>query len=137
MVVLSLLEYYGIEWSPLQIRETAEMMFTEFYWLQIAELKHFILKAKMGEAGKMFAGRAFLPVNLMEWLKNYAQESLWIREGRYISDSLEERYDERWASKGKREATEADPIYMQEKIKQMQRDVQRNQSDNAKTGTNG
>lgn len=99
-----MLEYYGAEWSGYQIDETAELMHSEYHWLQFAELKHFIQKCKKGEYnvkqsvakqdldggwmateewdGKIYG--KFAPANLMKWIDAYAGESLATRGGMRI-----------------------------------------------------
>lgn len=103
-IILSVLEYYGTEWSEIQYLETADMMHREYHWLQIAEIKHFVLNAKAGTYnvkksisrktatgylteeydGKIYGKLA--PVTLMKWLSEYANESLSARAG--IEDTL-------------------------------------------------
>lgn len=91
--------FYGAEWEPEDVIETAEMMHHEYYWLHLAELKHFSIKAKAGEYnvkrsrsirnedgdyqgaeeydGKIYGKLA--PIHLMKWIAEYASESLYHR----------------------------------------------------------
>lgn len=104
--VLGILEFYGVEWSKNQIRESAELLFNEYYWLHIAELKHCITKIKTGnlilDDGKPFRvfGR-FSPSHLQECFSCYAAESLRVRQQQFINKSNEERAGERHSNRSK------------------------------------
>lgn len=99
IVILMVLEFYGVEWSKLQIRESAEMAFGEYYWMQLAELKHFVLKAKQGDFRGEKDFSRLTPVLFLMWLRTYGNESLRIRQENYIhnaySDSANDRADRR------------------------------------------
>lgn len=97
-VVLGLLEFYGCEWSKEQIRECAELLFNEYYWLHIAELKHLITRIKTQT--KIFG--KFSPAQLMEAFSQYADESLRARQEEFERKANDERYDERWSNHGAR-----------------------------------
>lgn len=73
-MILDLLEYYGVEWNPPQIRSVAELMFDEYYYWSLAELKHFILKVKRGDYGKLFG--KFSPSNIVDYASTYNSELL-------------------------------------------------------------
>lgn len=106
-VIIGLLEFFGVEWSKEQIRECAELLFNEYYWLHIAELKHLITKVKTGEIemadGKKFKTYGkFNPQLLMECFSQYADESLKERQQAYERQAGDERYNERWGSRDER-----------------------------------
>lgn len=126
-VILGLLEFYGCEWSKEQIRESAEGLFREYYWLQIAELKHLVVKIKMSDMrtleGKPFRvyGK-FNPSMLSECFKVYSNESLVERGYAGERRANEERYNERWNSHDERlkkdsEAYTMNGLITQEKSK--------------------
>lgn len=131
-VVLGLLEFYGCEWSKEQIRECAELLFNEYYWLHIAELKHLITRIKTQT--KVFG--KFSPAQLMEAFSQYADESLRARQEAFERKANDERYEERWDSRGARlkadsEAYTIGGLMTQEKAK-MNNNVQQNNSTNSK-----
>lgn len=93
-MVLGILEFFGAEWSNVQIRESAELLFSEYYWLHIAELKHLITRIKTQT--KVYG--KFNPAQLMEAFNQYADESLRARQDAFERQANDERYDERWGS---------------------------------------
>lgn len=105
-VILSVMEFYGAEWRQMQIAELAEMMHHDYYWLHLAELKLFSLKAKKGEFNikesfakpvmpmdapgnrapyqgtEEYDGKIYgelKPAVLLKWIQRYADESLYQR----------------------------------------------------------
>lgn len=96
-VVLGVLEFVGVEWTVMQIRECAELLFSEYYWMQIAELKHLITKIKTGSFGKIYG--KLNPLMLQEFFKDYALQSMEEREQAAIRKANDERYEERWGAK--------------------------------------
>ncbi len=78
--ILELLEYFHIEWSEYQIREVSEVLFGEYYYWSIAELKHFIMKVKAGNYGKIYGKLA--PGNVVQYAGEYNSEVLFARAGR-------------------------------------------------------
>lgn len=75
--VLDLLEFFGLEWSVNQIRGASEILFDEYYYWTLAELKHFSLKTKKGDFGKVYG--KFSPSTLMECASAYDSEILTAR----------------------------------------------------------
>lgn len=99
-VIIGLLEFYGCEWSNGQIRETAELLFSEYYWFHIAELKHLVVNVKTGAYGKVYG--KFNPAFLMDCFAQYAEISMKERAAIAEIKSNEERYNERWGSHDER-----------------------------------
>lgn len=98
MCTLQVLEWYGVEWAGSQIRECAEMIHSEYHWLLLAEMKHFVLKAKRGDFNKKTRDSKFeendakiygklTPATFLRWVHNYAQESLFNRAGAFNEHS--------------------------------------------------
>lgn len=119
-VVLGLLEFYGCEWSAVQIREAAEILFSEYYWFHIAELKHLIVRIKSGDMGKVFG--KFSPAQLMEFFSAYADESFKARKLAFEIQSDNERQSERQATYEQRLKRDSDAytmsgLILQEKAK--------------------
>ncbi len=83
--ILRLLEFLGIEWSLLQINECADIIAKQYYGLHIAEIKHFLLRAKTQHYNKNSFAR-LTPNIFLGWLNEYWEESLYtkgqISEGR-------------------------------------------------------
>lgn len=80
LTILSILEFYGVEWSEFQTREAAEMMHSEYYWFSLAELKHFALRVKKADFGKITQDYSrFAPKHLMQCATVYAEEALHAR----------------------------------------------------------
>lgn len=100
LIILMILEFYGVEWKDELVSETAEMLYDDYYWFTIAELKHFMLMCKSGKFGKVYG--KFTPVTFIDWMGQYSEESLKIREQNALSAASDERYDERWASQDDR-----------------------------------
>lgn len=89
MMVLSILDFYGADWNERQIRDCAEVMYQEYHWLQLSELKHFCAKVKASSFGKLYGKLA--PYTLTQWMREYAEESLVIRADQYLKREHEER----------------------------------------------
>jgi len=73
-----MLEWLGVQWTPFQIRETAEMFSAEFYWMTLAELKAFTVNARLGKYGKEWG--KMRPLTLMTWMNEWQAEVLEARE---------------------------------------------------------
>ncbi len=72
-MILSLAKFYGGNWEPAQIRESALVCYDEWYYFTFAELSHFSKRAKTGFFGKMYG--LFSPAILIDWLSTYAAET--------------------------------------------------------------
>jgi hypothetical protein len=114
------LEFFGCEWSKSQIREIAEMLFNEYYWLHVAELKHLIMQMKMGEAKVLDGDRVVIfkvygklkPPDLTACFSFYANESLKERQYEAERKAGDERYNERWGSHDARLKTDSEAYTM-------------------------
>lgn len=100
MVILSILGFYDVAWSDEQIQECAQILYDDYYWFTLAELKHFMLGCKSSKFGKSYG--KLTPVTFIDWMGQYAEESMKIREEMELAKSGDERYDERWASHDER-----------------------------------
>lgn len=80
ILLLELLEFQGVEWSKLQVRECAEMIYSECYWFTVSEFKHFILKIKRADFECLKDYSRFAPKHLMQCSKEYIPECLAVRE---------------------------------------------------------
>lgn len=103
MVVLGILDFFGAEWQPVQIRECAELLFNEYYWFQVAELKHLVMKIKTGtlvmtDNKPLRVYGKFNPSLLMECFSVYADTSLKEREAAGYEKAQAERFEERWGT---------------------------------------
>lgn len=145
VVVLQLLEWLGVEWSSMQIRDTAELLSAEYHWMTLAELKAFTSKIKLGHYGKEWG--KLRPLAFTEWMAAWADELLIARasfvgmakpdplpaEGDYVPfEKVTAAISEVFGAKVKEENgglsfEQKEEIYRQEKIKQRQRDMIRNQ----------
>jgi hypothetical protein len=115
-IIVSLLDFYGLEWSAFQIRDTAELWHQEYYWLHIAELKHFITRCKSGKFGKLYG--KFSPSVLMSWLDEYATESIEVRSSNFIRQSDQLKYDEEKGTRKERERDDQkEELYYDQKLK--------------------
>lgn len=127
-VVLMLLEFYGVEWSELQVRETAELWSSEYYWLHIAEIKHFLTKCKTGKYGKVFG--KFSASTLMEWLGQYAAESMASREELFTRKNEQYKYhEEKYSHNDRQSDRDKEQVYRSEKLKDMQAQILKNMND--------
>jgi hypothetical protein len=79
-VVVQLLEWLGVEWSAMQIRETAELMSSEYHWMSLAEIKGFTAKIKAGHFGKEWG--KLRPMMLMGWMLDWSADLLDARAGK-------------------------------------------------------
>lgn len=129
-IILMILEFYGLEWSALQIRECAEMGFAEYYWLQVGELKHFVLKAKQGDFRDEKDFSRLTPVMLMMWFKAYANESLRIRQENYLSDSYSATSNERADARIKEWNKSEDDFRMSAEMNKIKDELKSNQPKN-------
>jgi len=141
VVALALLEWLGVEWSEMQIRETAELMSGEYHWMTLPELKAFTAKVKLGHYGKEWG--KLRPLAFMEWAAMWAAELLDARaafigmakpaelpaEGNYVpfekvSAAIKEAFGATNSDdSGGLTFEQKEEIYRQEKIKQRQRDI--------------
>lgn len=81
--------YFGVTWSLPQVTECASMWANEYYWMSMAEIKHFLTKCKKGEYSKEDY-RHLSPFQLMGWLTKYTDELL-VERGRYGQERERER----------------------------------------------
>lgn len=72
LIILEILDFVGIEWSENQVSECAKLMYEEYYWFTIGELKQISKRIKTGYYGKVFG--KFAPIHMMEYFKNYSDE---------------------------------------------------------------
>jgi hypothetical protein len=105
IAVVSILEFYGVEWSDRQIEEAAQELYQNYNWLQMAELKLFVAYVKNGVYGRKDF-RKLAPFLLLQWVDEFATNSLGIREQKAIIKANEERYNERWATDDLRKASD-------------------------------
>jgi len=81
--ILCILEFYGVSWSDFQIRDAAEMLYSDCYWFSMSELKHFTIRVKKADFGKISEDYSkFAPKHLMQCSTIYCQEALYAR-GQY------------------------------------------------------
>lgn len=128
-IICMMLDYYGVEWQKIQIRETAELWAKEYYWMHIAEIKHFLTKCKVGDYGKIFGKLS--PSTIMDWLQSYASESLNTRASMYVQEHEKHKYREENArhSRDKQER-EKEKDERAARIKYMQDQVANKMKDN-------
>lgn len=113
LIILMILDFYGVNWKDAQIRECSELLYDDWYFLTLAELKHFTLRAKTGHyAGRNFNPSFLNPVTLIDWMGQYGVESLKHREQNHLMQSSDERYNERWASHDERKTERVGEIYL-------------------------
>jgi hypothetical protein len=72
LVILEILDFIGAEWPKNQIQECSELVYREYYWFTIGELKQFSIRVKTGYFGKIYG--KFAPMHLMEYFKDYSDE---------------------------------------------------------------
>jgi hypothetical protein len=72
--LISIGEFLGLEWSKSQFQQVASLMFSAYHYWTLAELKHFLLKTKLGDFGKVYG--KFSPAMLMEYAGTYNDELL-------------------------------------------------------------
>ena len=77
--IVNILDYFNVEWKLMQIRECAEIAFSEYYWLQFAELKQFVLKLKAGDYREVYSLTKIAPDSLLKCLSLYASEAMDLR----------------------------------------------------------
>lgn len=82
-VILQILSFGGVKWQPLQIRECAEILFSEYFWFSLAELKFFALKVKQGDTNMFkcldeYGG--ITPVKMLQCAREYSFKCLDARE---------------------------------------------------------
>lgn len=149
-LLLDTTAYFGVSWTKIQVTECAAMWVSEYYWMSMAEIKHFLTKLKTGQYSKDDY-RHLSPFQLMGWLQEYTDELL-IERRRYVDEREAAQRHEREVArmtapdmmafdavkaleamgfnmpKGADKQTDAEKeeIYRQEKIKQRQRDMMRN-----------
>jgi hypothetical protein len=95
VLVQAIVKFYGTGWGAQQ-REVAEIMHGKYYWLHLAEIRQFSMKAKAGDFnrkdwfkgdngemeewdGKIY-GQLTAPV-LLKWMERFALESTAARAG--------------------------------------------------------
>jgi hypothetical protein len=122
-VVLMALNFYGQSWNKEQIRETAELIIEEFWWLQVAELKHFLTRVKMGGFDKLYSANQFTPPILLKWLGEYADESWRIRSQSGYINAQSDKVEERTSSRDMPQDAAKEAIYQAQKVEQMQREL--------------
>lgn len=86
--LISFLDFYGIDWTDEQFDDCIDIMHSEYHWFSMPELKHFMTRAKSGSYGKVFG--KFAPSVLMDWLREYADESLQQRAGLFARPVAQE-----------------------------------------------
>lgn len=96
MVILSIINFFGVSWTAENIKECALMLYDDYYWFTLAELKHFMLMCKSLKYGKIYG--QMNPATLIDWMGQYSEESLKIREQNALSAANDERYNERCGS---------------------------------------
>lgn len=69
--VISIIEFFGVDWSDEQIQDVAELSYDEHFWLSLAELKLFVKKVK---AGKYQSNKNFNPPIFMEFINTFSNE---------------------------------------------------------------
>lgn len=100
VLVQAIVKFYGTGWGAQQ-REVAELMFSKYYWLHMAEIRQFSLKAKAGDFNKKdsitirdnegkflgteeWDGKLYGPLTpavLMKWMERFATDSTAARAG--------------------------------------------------------
>lgn len=123
-----ILEFYGVEWSDEQVRECAELLYDDYYWLTLAELKHFTLMAKTSKFGKVYG--KMNPVTFIDWLGQYADNSIEIRRQAAISKASDERYNERWGTHDERQANRTGEFYLDAEMNQIKDNLKKNTDGN-------
>jgi len=95
VAIMHILEFYRAKWSSSEIEETADLMHQDYHYLHLAEIKHFVARAKKGiynvkrsvsrknkltgelttesYDGKIYG--ALTPGLLLMWISEYAEES--------------------------------------------------------------
>lgn len=94
-VILMILEWFEIQWSNEHLTECAEILYDEYYWMQIGELKHFVLKVKSGHYDRSILKNKINAVTLIDWMGQYGEESLKIRQTNYVNGAMSDKSDER------------------------------------------
>jgi len=98
--LLSVIEYFGASWSEYQLREAAEMLFGEYHYWTVQELKLFSVRIKTGKFGKMYG--KISPAEIMNYAIEFNSELLQNRadknkqkqpgdieeEGKYVDSRL-------------------------------------------------
>lgn len=75
IIILLLNEYFGAKWSDITIKDCAQSIYTDYYYLTIADLKLFMKKAKAVEfekERKIFG--EWKPSLLMAWIDIFSGE---------------------------------------------------------------
>lgn len=85
-LLLDMTAYFGVTWTMAQMTECAALWASEYYWMSIAEIKHFLAKCKTGEYSKTDY-RHLTPFLLMGWLEGYTDQLL--KERRMLFDERE------------------------------------------------
>lgn len=127
MVILMILDFYDIDWSKDHISECAQMLYDDYYWFTLAELKHFALMCKSAKFGKVYG--KINPVTLIDWAGQYAEISLEERERSAYNKAQDERYNERWNTHDARKAGRTGEMYLNAEINQIKDNLKNN--DNA------
>src|SRR5688572_26095564 len=84
-IILMILNFFGVSWKADQIKECAVMLYDDYYFLTLAELKHFAQQVKAGKfTSTHFNPNFFNPVTFIDWMGVYAENSLKIREERAL-----------------------------------------------------
>lgn len=148
-LLLDTTAYFGISWTKPQITECAAMWVQEYYWMSMAEIKLFLSKLKAGLYSKQDY-RHLSPFQLMGWLEEYTNELLVERAKFHDEREAAARYEREKArmtdpsmmafdavkafqalginpDEAAKATDDKEEIYRQEKIKQRQRDAQRQQ----------
>lgn len=76
LTILSIMEFYSVEWSEFQVREVAEMLYADCYWFSLAELKHFALRVKKADFKPLEDYSKFAPKHIMQCATIYANDCL-------------------------------------------------------------
>lgn len=73
--------------SPMQIEETAVMIYQEYYYLNIADVNLVFRKIKKGEFGQLFA--ELDGIKILSWFEKYNQERMQVCISNEISKAFE------------------------------------------------
>lgn len=84
VAIAMLAEFFGQDFSELQIKETAKLIYDNWYWLDVAEFKVAIDRIKTQHYEKLYG--KFSPAYIMEVFQRLSQESIVARETESFGD---------------------------------------------------
>lgn len=81
--IVYLNQFIGTKWTDMQVKETAEIFYSKYYYWTFADLKLFFRKCKMMEYEKLLSPNQFAPFMLLQWASEYDFE--WTKHSEQLS----------------------------------------------------